>query len=91
MTGRGDTAAIEAAIHQLPMLARRFATAMAADIEGDVLALYDFAQWAAISKVRVHALAVLANVALGVAGWSPDDLRAYAMVQEGKHNHRGRS
>lgn len=90
MTGRPGEADRKLAMHDLPETARRFATAMAAEIEGDCCALGDFAQWVGLAPTRVHALVVLADTLAGVAGWTPDAMRTYATTNERTRARRPR-
>jgi len=82
VTGQGELAQLQEATRATPELARRLATALAGEIEGDQWTVLDFAKWAATSPARVHALAIVADLAVQAAGWTPDDLRAFAAAQE---------
>lgn len=90
MTETRDDNHTQLAIKELPQLVRRLATAMAAQTEGDCCALRDFARWADLSTVRVHALVILTDALAEVAGWTPDNLRSYATAQEGTRGRRTR-
>ncbi len=79
----------QAAIREMPQVARRFANAVAADVENDDDAVTAFAAWVADNRVRVHALVILACVTAAAADWGADTMRAYAATQEAT-TRRGR-
>jgi len=90
VTGQGELAQLQEATRATPELARRLATALAGEIEGDQWTVLDFARWVAGDPARVHALAIVADLAVQAANWTPDDLRTFAAAQEAVTQRRPR-